>query len=361
MLAAYSSEVKLQTYFRQDGLAGLYGIETCGVTIDATSREEDILFSYLHPLANPHLIPRKPKANPPIKVDGSAVLRFGFVEGDSIVTAQRAVYDPQSLLPVRFAANGSHAARLAVVLNQAELAIMGESADMGQAVQRVVEQDRAEVVVVKCGAAGAWVFTSGEELPAFVPAFRSEAVFKIGTGDVFSAIFAHYWCEKGEPPAAAAFAASKAVASYAQTRSLRISPIKPDPVMARDVNVAVVGFGNTLADIWLREETCSALLDLGVRASQVPSLEIPSLDSVGSLLILADGNLRSSSALTRKASRANIPTIVFQQSRAPLPTPAGNLQFTDDFCTAVYWAIWMAARPQQSAPQSVHPSRRKRG
>jgi hypothetical protein len=72
----------------------------------------------------------------------------------------------------------------------------------------------------------------------------SQTVFKIGTGDVFSAVFTHHWCEKNELPAAAALAASKAVAFYAESRSLRISPIAPDPIVARDAHVSVIGFGS---------------------------------------------------------------------------------------------------------------------
>jgi hypothetical protein len=361
VLAAYSSGVKLQTYFRRTDLQSLYPIEAHGVAIDAAPREDNVTFSYLHPLATPHVIPEQPTISPPIRVDGSTVLRFGFIEGDSVVSAHRVVYDPQSLRPANFTSNGSRAAHLAVVLNQAELEQLGQSTDMGQAVQRLVQHDRAEVVVVKCGASGAWVFEPNAGSPTLVPAFRSQTVFKIGTGDVFSAVFAHHWCEKNELPAAAALAASKAVAFYAESRSLRISPMAPDPIAAKDARVSVIGFGSTLADVWLREETCSALLDLGVHLVHVPSGKNLSSVFNGSLLVLADGGLRSSSALIKRAVQAQVPTVVFQEKKKPLPPSTPNLRYTDDFCTAVYWAVWMSTGAQQESSPTAYASRRKRG
>jgi hypothetical protein len=53
------------------------------------------------------------------------VVRFGMLEGDAIVHADRAVYDPQNVaFPTHFGANGSRAKHLALVLNRAEAAVL---------------------------------------------------------------------------------------------------------------------------------------------------------------------------------------------------------------------------------------------
>ena len=59
----------------------------------------------------------------------------------------------------------------------------------------------ADVVVVKRGCSGATVHRPGRD-PVAVPAYRSARVFKIGSGDVFSAAFAHHWGERGLDAAA---------------------------------------------------------------------------------------------------------------------------------------------------------------
>jgi sugar/nucleoside kinase (ribokinase family) len=76
--------------------------------------------------------------------------------------------------------------------------------------------------LAKCGVRGALVIEPGR-YPSGVPAYHSERVFKIGTGDIFSAAFAYYWMEKGLAPRDAADRASHTVASYteAPTSSLQ--------------------------------------------------------------------------------------------------------------------------------------------
>ena len=169
-------------------------MRACGVATAATPIAEAIRFSYFHPLSPPALTPSGPTPRQPLSVAGSAVLRFGFVEGDAIVSAGRAVYDPQGGDLAPFQANGSGADALAIVLNQEEAeAIAGQA---GPAAGEIVRQSQgADVVVVKRGCSGAWVHQAALP-PASIAAYPSERVFKIGSGDVFSAVFAHYWAER---------------------------------------------------------------------------------------------------------------------------------------------------------------------
>src|SRR5260364_105265 len=102
----------------------------CDATLMPTSAKHNLSFSYLHPMSVPAIFPtpRHIEAHVPISVKGDVVLRFGMLEGDAIVEANDAVYDPQSAFDVAlFQANGSRARRLAVVMNRHETEQMTRS------------------------------------------------------------------------------------------------------------------------------------------------------------------------------------------------------------------------------------------
>ncbi|WP_375167134.1 MULTISPECIES: PfkB family carbohydrate kinase [unclassified Bradyrhizobium] len=77
----------------------------------------------------------------------------------------------------------------------------------------------AAVLVVKRGPRGAIVYQVGDD-PIEIPVYRSETVFKIGSGDVFSAAFALHWGERAIDAATAADIASKSVAHFVDGHAL---------------------------------------------------------------------------------------------------------------------------------------------
>jgi hypothetical protein len=340
VIASYCRDVRLRTYFRPSRELDLYTLQVHGVTVEASSRDQDIAFSYLHPLSAPNLLPRRIVKCEGIRAEGRSVLRFGFVEGDAIVNAEQAVYDPQSATPVHFSSNGSRAERLAIVLNQVELQELGESPEMCQAAHRLLRDERAETIVVKCGARGAWVYETTTD-PHFVPAFRSKSVFKIGTGDVFSGVFAYHWCEKRENALQSALAASQAVAFYAETRSLKIAAGDRAPVRSTNGRVSVISFGATLADRWLREEARSALIGLGAEVVDSPSSPWKFGQEIDSVLVLADGNAELSQAFIRQARSAGVSTVVFEEKGGLPHSESSDVLYSDDFSTAIYNAFWV--------------------
>jgi hypothetical protein len=218
---------------------------------------------------------------------------------------------------------------------------LGDSSDMSEAAHHLLRDDGAEVIIVKCGAKGAWVYEKGNG-PHFVPAFRSKRVFKIGTGDVFSAVFAYHWCERRQRGVDAAMAASSAVSLYAETRTLKMTTSKREPVRSTNVRVAVVSFGTTLPDLWLREEARSALIGLGAHPVELPSgPRVRDLD-IDSVLVLADGNRRSSLRVVRQVTSGGVPAIVFSQ-KTPLRSKTADVFYADDFSTAIYNAFWVSS------------------
>ncbi|UGY26655.1 carbohydrate kinase family protein [Bradyrhizobium septentrionale] len=244
------------------------------------------------------------------------------------------------MTPVHFNSNGSRAERLAIILNQTELNKLGGSLDMSEAAQRLLQVDRAQAVVVKCGAKGAWVYVAGAD-PHFVPAFRSMRVFKIGTGDVFTGVFAHYWCERGENAVQAAMAASEAVSFYAETRRLKIAADQREPVRSTNVRVSVFSSGVTLADRLLREEARSALISLGAELVELPSSSLNPDAGIDSALVLADGDPRISLSFVQRARLAGVPTVVFREKGRLPSSKSAKTFYSDDFSTAIYHTFWV--------------------
>jgi hypothetical protein len=346
VLAGLAPNVRLVTYrpefLRQD----LYPIEVQRVSVTAQPSATEVVFSYLHPLSQPAIVPRFITKEDPLLVDGELVLRFGMIEGDAIVTAKRAVYDPQNERPAAFTANGSKAEQLAIVLNELELRQLGKSEDIHVAANHILKSDNAAVVVAKCGVKGAWVFTLNGT-PQWISAYRSSSIFKIGTGDVFSAVFAYHWMGREVASVEAATLASQSVAAYAASRILPVRLVDGGglrPIGLSNSGVVVLGDTTTLADRWLREEAVSRLMDLGVNVRTATANTLP---TVGGLLLLADGLPGSAASIVSNAIAAGLFVVVFQQRNALPAEQSASVQYTDDFTTALYWIAWGNAQRMQ--------------
>ncbi|MGE3993039.1 nucleoside 2-deoxyribosyltransferase [Pseudorhodoplanes sp.] len=326
---------------------------------------EAISFSYIHPLSASRLHPRTPHQQAPLEVDGSVVLRFGFVEGDAVVRAEHAVYDPQTgAAPAAFGANGSRAAHVAVVLNEEEAAL--ESAAAGRAdPSQLIGFHGAEVIVVKRGPRGATVYErSGAR--ADVPAYRSAKVFKIGSGDVFSAAFTHYWGEKRLDPAVAADLASRSVANFVDSHALPLAaasssgpeiPVDGSRLRGR---IYLAGPFFDLAQRWLVEEAHRTLLALGAEVfsplhevgTGLPRVELAAADIAGlrgcsTVLALLDGMDPGTVYEVGYARALGLPVVALAErtDAESLTMIAGSdCEIVDDFTSAVYRAIWAASR-----------------
>jgi hypothetical protein len=170
-------------------------------------------FFYSHPLADP-IIRQAKRAEQkiPSRLSLGDVLYFGMIEGGPSVEAETVVYDPQNpSQPSEFRKIGT-AKRLAYVLNESEAKHMtGETTALAAAAD-IASREDAEVVIVKRGPFGCLVWTpSNVEV---IPCYRTPVVYKIGSGDVFSAVFFFEWVLNGQPPADAAHAAARATAIY---------------------------------------------------------------------------------------------------------------------------------------------------
>jgi hypothetical protein len=203
----------------------------------------------------------------------------------------------------------------------------------------LLEIEAASVLVLKRGPDGADVYSRDGKLVT-VPVYQTERVFKIGSGDVFSAVFAYLWAEEQRAPEEAADIASRAVAQYVMTSILPLPPEKdwvnlgafiPERTSRR---AAVFGDTETLAGRWLALEAESCLRLVGMEV-------VPSQSQFDVSLVLADMCKSDKEFVT--CSTGNEPVIWFsEQGASPWNTVNGRAQSVSDFCSAIYWTSWKA-------------------
>jgi len=322
----------------------------------------DIGFAYTHCLSTPHITPNSFGQERPIVVEAPVILRFGMMEGTAKVMGDRVVYDPQSAFDPRpFKENGSSAGHLAVLINSYELKKMTGTKDPVAGAQHLL-QGGAEIVIVKRGSLGCLVVMSGSTVT--VPAYRSEFVWSIGSGDVFAAAFAHFWAEKGIAPDQAAELASRATALYCSSMSLPLRSrddlqsfaLRPIGPITGQRRAYLAGPFFNLPQRWLVDEARNHLLSQGLEvfsplhdigtgpAEMVASADLKGLVGCDRVLALVDGCDVGTIFEIGYARANNIPVVAFVQntSEGDLKMLAGSGCFiVKDFVTAIYHTSWI--------------------
>ena len=356
VIAGLGSEVVLHTFQPEalwDDVEANFN--PAGVQVVAHPSPHRLCFEYLHPMSRPRMTPL-PRGRPSsVPIEGEQVLRFGCLEGDFRVTASRCVYDPQSASdPAPFHANGSTAESLAMILNANELRRMTGTDDLSLAALDVTRNEAISVLVVKDGWAGAYVFESSGS-PRHVPAYPTDRVYKIGSGDVFSATFAHEWMSNGTDAAEAADLASRRTAQYVETPVFPLPlEVYPRPPWRNETGGRRVLFAcenRTSSQRWVCEEAVRGLRDLGVDVvvedlrvhktggSAPASVDQTSFDVV---LVHADDSRTAATAMNTALAHGK-PVVVFADDPAALEAAEKfGLPGTADLCSALYQTQWVA-------------------
>lgn len=338
------------------------------ISLNVIDARKTVQFSYLHPLSRPTIEPdsyvRSCSYQPrEIEVQADKILRFGMIEGSARVCGKMVTYDPQTPdNPRPFSENGSVAERLAVVANRTEaLRLTGKQKPIEAC--KIILKKGAEVAVVKCGTAGCIVGTSSGIRT--VPAFRTNRVWPIGSGDVFSALFAHGWMELGLKPFEAAYRASQGTSYYVEQQQfpsreqIQKNKFKPLHVLPpkRRKQVYLAGPFFNLSQRWLIEEFKNALFDCGVRvfsplhdvgrgaANDIYAADIEGLKKSGVILACLDGLDSGTIYEVGYAHCLNKKVIAFVSGEQPEDLKmivGGGSQMTNDFATALYLTVWSA-------------------
>lgn len=358
-----ATSVKLVTYRASsladglDNLARVYNLD-----IDGPEVPGEVSFAYMHSLAVPRITPR-PDAiarHAAIQVAGDVVMRFGMLEGDAVVHARRAIYDPQSAFgPASFGGNGSTASELALILNRFEAKHLTGETDPDLATQRLFEKEHAAVVVLKMGGQGAMIATP--QGISRVPAYRSERVFKIGSGDVFSGAFALFWGLEGRPPAEAADLASRATSYYCGSRALplpsadELAALDVEPVTPSNGRVYLAAPFFDLGQRWIVEEARSLLMDMGVDVfsplhdvgpgpgTVVAPQDLAGLDGANAVLAILNGADVGTVFEVGYAVSRGLPVVALAQNMRAEDlkmVDGSGCMIVEDLVSAIYHVVW---------------------
>lgn len=244
--------------------------DTMGFTLHSKLIEQTVEFRYYHPLSIPAAL-SSVLEEPFIHFDelrAEKILYYGMAEARPVVHGEYVVYDPQNA--VSFHETKSTAKHLALVLNRKEahiIASMRNEPDLVKVGKYLLDQEGAEVVIIKDGANGGLVITV--QATSVFPIYDTDTVWPIGSGDAFSAAFAWQWMIKGLPAIEAADLASQFAAEYCETQILPFAqaPTRREAIIKSKQNkkVYLAGPFFTSAERWLINELYAALRRFGAQ------------------------------------------------------------------------------------------------
>ncbi|WP_024879204.1 hypothetical protein [Methylosinus sp. LW3] len=357
-VSSLSDAVRLHAYVPREWVEDVQlTLASFGVVGNLHESEHPMTFEYLHAFLRKELPERPQKPYPDLSVQDEVVLRFGMMEGDACVKGDRVVYDPQ-LPNALFYSNGSIAGSLAMIVGGWELpgtaavlarrrsegkpqSLMPDEGTLLQAIIALRDSPQPpQVVLVKDGLGGLIVFQGDQ--PVWVPSYAAESFFRIGSGDVTAAAFAHAWGESGWDPVDAAHYAARCTAHFVEGPRLPLPSAAEVrgrmPNIARREEIRIVGLGDFELHA-LVLETQSWLSYLGGTVSHV-KFGLDDLDSKvheGIDLLLVGS--RCSQRELEAAARAGLqPTVVFWPSadaRSSLVYFPGAV-VAQDYATALY-------------------------
>ncbi|MFC6100314.1 PfkB family carbohydrate kinase [Olivibacter domesticus] len=327
-----------------------------------------LCFYYDYPLSEPRINPRLDTLKIPQKslsINGGNVLQYGFVEGLARVDGNKVVYDPQSPInPKSFKASGSIAKELAIVANFSEAKHLAGSENLNEIKHYFFYKEQADILVLKLGAKGALVCLSESDKENVVPVYKTDNVYSIGSGDVFSALFAYHWFN-GAAPLESAKLASFATAEYCNSGQYsfsrcidrtRFSPLIIKKDFPKKIYLAGPFF--TMSERWLVQQIKMSLEDFGLEvfspwhdvgygpSTDVVSKDLEAIINCNLVFALVDGLDSGTMFEIGYASSLNKPIICFVQNERleDLTMLTGsNCLLVNDITTAIYKAYWKLA------------------
>jgi nucleoside 2-deoxyribosyltransferase len=198
-------------------------------------------------------------------------------------------------------------------------------------------------------------------------------MWKIGSGDVFSAAFAHKWFADGATVLDAACFASRMVAEYVSTRledfnTDRMKAICADateaalaaaagdrPMQKSNARIYLAGPFFTTAQQWLVDEARSAFQDLGFAVfspiheigpgppNEVAPADILALEQSQLVFALVDGLDAGTIFEVGYAQAFGIPVVCLAESvesKSLTMLLGSGCEVFDDFATSIYAACW---------------------
>jgi nucleoside 2-deoxyribosyltransferase len=343
------------------------GAHALGFHLDVEERSAPVEFQYQTPMSPPSLVGRGAKVGRAITTSDNAVLWFGMVESVEVsIETDLLVYDPQTTNDPDFEKFRAHPAKTKFLCANAQEihSITGES-ELERACAIACEDANLSGVVVKRGASGCVAYSSSERRLHVVGSFPTNTVWKLGSGDVFSAGF---FCatSNGADLAEAAQVASRSAAWWCGTRS----PQVPSAILAggsspfQDVTELPPTDGTVYlaapffnpAERWLVNLCRNALIGMGVEVFspfhdvglgdlELAAMDLEGLDRSDAVLALTYHYDAGTLFEVGWATRVGLPVVALASNLGDhhLTMIAGtNAEIQTDLTTALYRAAWLS-------------------
>lgn len=346
-----------------------------GIGLEMTETDAVLSFHYLHPLSRVSMSGHVPPVvhQPVVQITGDVILRFGALEGDFKVAGKRVVYDPQNpMSPNLFSENGSTADELAYVLNAREARALTSQNEVLKIRDFLFNQEKSlKVLIIKDESRGAYLFESIKDPGILIPCYETGRVYNIGSGDIFSGIFAAYWADQCASAKDSAYNASYATALYCNTPVMPLSRDKIEkkaefspaatksacPDGQYDVYLAAPFFD--MGQRWFVEEAKQCLESQGLKifsplhdigrgaAQEVAPRDIEGIKNSKVIFSIINGLDTGTIFEIGYATALNKPSIVFveNEKKEDLKMIEGSGSIViNDFTTAIYRCGWEVAR-----------------
>jgi hypothetical protein len=323
------------------------------------ARRDPITFYYEHPLTSPpEQQPNKPLSSkgPPWTITGDTVLAFPLRECKVLVNADRAVIEISPRDDERI--ERGKIGRLALIAAQDGLPdpSSGTAPDLRSRAEGWLIKYGADLMIVRGQAGGGVLFDGKREWD--IPAYVAWNWFKIGAGNVFCAMFAHYWGEQKMDALRAAELASRSSAYYASELAIPMVAEASLPAMetfdpAIECKIFIASPWSSMAQRWLLDQAIDSLDRLEVNAVSPYDLKRrdidAQLDRCDAVLVLAEGADIASVLAVGLARVRHLPIVVLAEDskEGRLDWQGTDCEIVSDFASAIYRAM-VAARKRKS-------------
>lgn len=338
---------------------------TLGLSISTHAREGPITFTYETPLSTAQLDGGRQRCDP-VRVTGDLIVGFGMVEADWHARADTLVLDPQHSDPQAIL-DKSTSSRCALLLNEHEARRLTGKHDTADAA-RALLGGQVGVVVIKQGAIGGLVVD--RRATAQFGVVPTDTVAPIGSGDAFTAGFAHAWSRDHSDPAEAGRFASRVAAAHSLIGAPQIAPTVltslPAPLpypSGIQPTVYLAGPFFSIAERQLIHQVRAALIhlgvavfspfhDIGLGGDEVAEQDLIALRQCHSVIALLDGADPGTLFEVGWATQAEIPVVGLVETvnaHEWTMLRGTGTHIAKDLSTACYRAAWaaiiMAASP----------------
>lgn len=341
--------------------------EHVGVRVSITPISATVHFEYVHALSNAVVYPKleylSNQNSLELTIDDD-VIYFGFFEGDAVIHGKRVIYDPQSPgQPKSFWNNGSTAEELVLILNYKEACLLAGTEVFDEIISYLIDIEKANVAVIKNGPCGAFVVHKDKSI-AEIPAFRTDKVWTIGSGDIFTTYFAQAYFINGQSPKDAGLSASKATAWYSENRTLPVPAdltkfVRPTFFCQTlpPLTVYLAGPFFTMSQRWLVHEFYDALLAIGLEVfspfhdvgpggpEEVVEPDIEGLKKADLVLAILDCLDSGTLFEVGYATSLGKPIVGFCENEPPerlTMLQGSGATVYNDFVTTIYQIVWHA-------------------